>query len=92
MQVLYDAVSKGSEYVVQLLLEFGVEPALQDCDGQTPLSLAVILGQWGCADALLRSSGGAVAVQVTDILSCVHFYLCLTLPLCVPCMPPPVVT
>jgi hypothetical protein len=54
----------GATGVVQLLLEAGADPAEQNGAGETALSLAVLVGQWECAEALLRSPGGARAVQV----------------------------
>ena len=67
--MLHYAVLGGSESVVQLLLEAGAEPASQDGAGRTPLSLAVLVGQWGCSEALLRSPGGAGTAQVAEILT-----------------------
>jgi hypothetical protein len=87
LQVLYDAVLKGSDRVVQLLLEAGAEPASIDGAGETPLSLAVLVEQWGCAEALLRSPGAAGAVQATAILS--YTFLWLTCALYILC---PVIT
>jgi ankyrin repeat protein len=75
LQALHDAVLNGSERLVQLLLEAGAEPASKDGAGETPLSLAVLVGQWGCAEALLRSPGGAGAVQVTANRH-VHIHAC----------------
>jgi hypothetical protein len=54
----------GATGVVQLLVEAGADPAEQNGAGETALSLAVLVGQWECAEALLRSPGGARAVQV----------------------------
>jgi hypothetical protein len=54
----------GATGVVQLLLEAGADPAEQNGAGETALSLAVLVGQWDCAEALLLSQGGARAVQV----------------------------
>ncbi len=50
--------------MVQLLLEAGADPAVQDAAGETGLSLAVLVGQWESAEALLQSPGGAAVVQV----------------------------
>jgi hypothetical protein len=72
LQVLHDAVLNGSDRVVQLLLEARAEPASQDGARETPLSLAVLVGQWGCAQALLLSPGGAGAVQVTAVHTFIH--------------------
>jgi hypothetical protein len=52
--------------VVQLLLEAGADPAVQNGAGETALSLAVLVGQWEYAAALLQSPGGAGAVQVAQ--------------------------
>ncbi len=81
LQALHEAVLKGSEPVLQLLLEAGAEPASQDGAGETPLSLAVLVGRWECAETLLCSSGGAGAVQVLVILSFAHIFQCCTLQL-----------
>ena len=64
----------GATGVVQLLVEAGADPAEQNGAGETALSLAVLVGQWECAEALLRSPGGARAVQV-GLLPCVMFGL-----------------
>jgi ankyrin repeat protein len=62
--MLHAAALRGVVSVVQLLLEAGADPASQDCAGETALSLAVLLGQWECAEAMMLSPGGAGAVQV----------------------------
>ena len=54
----------GATGVVKLLLEAGADPAEQNSAGETALSLAVLMGHWDCAEALLQSPGGARAVQV----------------------------
>ena len=49
---------------VQVLVEAGADPSAPNGAGETALSLAVLAGQWECAEALLRSPGGAEAAQV----------------------------
>ena len=66
--MLHCAVLGGAEIVVQLLLEARAEPASQDDAGRTALSLAVLVGQWRCAETLLLSIGGGKTVQVAKIL------------------------
>mmetsp|Transcript_54978 Transcript_54978/g.115050 ORF Transcript_54978/g.115050 Transcript_54978/m.115050 type:complete len:162 (+) Transcript_54978:801-1286(+) len=65
-QVLHAAVLGGVVRVVQLLLEAGADPAVPNGAGETALSLAVLAGQWECAEALVLSPGGAGAVQAQD--------------------------
>jgi hypothetical protein len=62
--VLHAAALGGVASVVQLLLEAGADPAAQNGAGVHALSLAVLTGQWGCAEALVLSPGGAAALQV----------------------------
>ncbi len=50
--------------MVQLLLEARADPAAQNGTGETALSLAVLVGQWECAEALVISTGGVSALQV----------------------------
>jgi ankyrin repeat protein len=64
-QVLHAAALSGDRSVAQLLLQAGATPATQNSAGETALSLAVLVEQWECAEVLLRSPGGARAVQVT---------------------------
>ncbi len=63
-QVLHAAALGGVASVVTLLLEAGADPAVQDGAGETALSLAVLVEQWECAEVLVRSPGGAGALQV----------------------------
>jgi ankyrin repeat protein len=64
LQVLHAAALGGVASVVQLLLEAGADPAAQNGAGVTGLLLAVLMGQWECAEALVLSPGGAAALQV----------------------------
>ncbi len=57
----------GVTGVVHLLLEAGADPAEQNGAGETALSLAVLVGHWECAEALLLSQGGARAVLVSAL-------------------------
>ncbi len=74
LQALRVAALCGAVSVVQLLLEAGADDRMKDCMGQTPLSLAVLLGQWECAEALVLSPGGAAALQVSACLTCFLLY------------------
>ena len=69
LQALRCAALSGAVSVVQLLLDAGADTGRKDCIGETPLSLAVLVGQWECAQALLQSPGGAAAVQVSSHLA-----------------------
>ncbi len=51
--------------MLQLLVEAEADPAAPNGAGETALSLAVLAGQWECAEVLVRSRRGAAAVQVT---------------------------
>lgn len=64
LQVLHAAALGGVASVVQLLLEAGADPAAPNGAGETALSLAVLVGQWECAKALVMSAGGVGALQV----------------------------
>jgi hypothetical protein len=56
--------------VLRLLVEAGANPSVQNGAGETALTLAVLAGQWECAEVLVRSQGGAAAVQVARLDSC----------------------
>jgi hypothetical protein len=70
---------------MQLLLDAGADPATQNGAGETPLSLAVLLGQWECAEILVQSPRGAEILQVAlctpvsqpTLLSCIQVTLSL---------------
>ncbi len=64
LQVIHAAALGGLASVVQLLLEAGADPSAQNGAGETVLSLAVLVGQWECAEALVMSTGGVGALQV----------------------------
>ncbi len=77
--MIHIAVLKGYERVVQLLLEAEADLAelesQHDAGGKPGLlSLAVLVGQWGCAEALLCSPMGAEAVRVSATLSRTQFW------------------
>ncbi len=63
-QVFFAAALRCNASVLQLLMEAGADPAAQNGAGETALSLAVLAGRWECAEVLVRSLRGAVAVQV----------------------------
>jgi hypothetical protein len=69
-QVLHAAALSGGASVVQLLLEAGADPAAPNGAGETALSLAVLVGQWECAEDLVRSPRGAGVVQVAALSPC----------------------
>ncbi len=62
--MLHVAALSGTTSVVQQLLDAGADPRWQNGAGETALSLAVLTGQWECAEALALSPGGEAAVQV----------------------------
>lgn len=62
--MLHVAALGGVASVVQLLLDAAADPTVQNSAGETALSLAVLAGQWECAEALMQSPGGTRAVQV----------------------------
>ncbi len=73
LQLLHIAVLSGFKNVVQLLVEAAADPAAQNSAGETALSLAVLVGHWECAEALLHSQRGITAVQVL-YLTFISFY------------------
>ena len=67
--MLHTSAVRGALREVRVLLEAWADPARRNGAGETPLSLAVLAGQWGCAEALARSPGGTAAVQVSACLT-----------------------
>jgi ankyrin repeat protein len=51
---LSHAAERGYEEVVKLLLENGAQPDLEDEDGKTPLSRALLKGKTGVIQLLRR--------------------------------------
>ena len=72
LQVLHTLAVCGALREVGALLEAGADPARRNGAGETPLSLVVLAGHWGCAEALARSPGGTAAVQVSACLALLY--------------------
>ncbi|KAJ9595486.1 hypothetical protein L9F63_013308, partial [Diploptera punctata] len=63
---LHLAVEYGNAEIAKILLNFGAQPRVKDCDGNTSLHLAVIEGNYQCVEAVLNYSKDPSSLPLDD--------------------------